>query len=139
MSQTATSFVYTGPWINWSHGLVLGSTITLNQQDGALLTAFLGIFVTTAGAACWKLMSFALHQHRSLSVSQDGIHHQQQVILRNTGSPEACTETLYSNSTANSSGFCQLCFVWICLGRKMNFLSWSRRHLFLRSHEGSGK
>ena len=87
MSQTAASFVYTGPWINWSHGLVLGSTITLNQQDGALLTAFLGIFVTTAGAACWKIISFALHQHRSLSLSQDGIHHQQQVILRNTGSP----------------------------------------------------
>ncbi|KAM0796423.1 hypothetical protein BDR22DRAFT_976173 [Usnea florida] len=87
MSQTTASYVYTGPWINWSHGLVLGSTITLNQQDGALLTAFLGIFVTTAGAACWKIMSFALHQHRSLRVSQDGIHHQQQAILRNTGSP----------------------------------------------------
>lgn len=87
MSQTAASFVHTGPWINWSHGLVLGSTITLNQQDGALLTAFLGIFVTTAGAACWKIMSFALHQHRSLRISQDGIHHQQQAILRNTGSP----------------------------------------------------
>lgn len=94
MSQTAASFVYTGPWINWSHGLVLGSTITLNQQDGALLTAFLGIFVTTAGAACWKIMSFALHQHRSLRVSQDGIHHQQQAILRNTESPSKASVEL---------------------------------------------
>ena len=91
MSQTAASFVYTGPWINWSHGLVLGSTITLNQQDGALLTAFLGIFVTTAGAACWKIMSFALHQHRSLKFYQDGIHHQQQAILCNTDSPSAAS------------------------------------------------
>lgn len=91
MSQTAAPYVYTGPWINWSHGLVLGSTITLHQQDGALLTAFLGIFVTAAGAACWRIMSFALHQHRSLRVSQDGIHHQQQAILRNTESPSGAS------------------------------------------------
>lgn len=85
MSKTATSYVHTGPWINWSHGIVLGSTITLSQRDGELLTAFLGIFVTAAGAACWKLMSFALHQHRSPRDLQDGFHHQQQTILRNTG------------------------------------------------------
>ena len=89
MSQTAAPYVYTGPWINWSHGLILGSTVTLSERDGGLLTAFLGIFVTAAGAACWKIMSFALHQHRSPLDPQDGIHHQQQAILRNTDSPIA--------------------------------------------------
>lgn len=87
MSQTAASFVHTGPWINWSHGLLLGSTITLSERDGELFTAFLAMFVTAAGAACWKIMSFALHQHRSPRDPQDGIHHQQQAILRNSGSP----------------------------------------------------
>ena len=79
--------MYTGPWINWSRGLILGSTITLSERDGGLLTAFLGIFVTAAGASCWKIMSFALHQHRSPLDLQDAIHHQQQAILRNTESP----------------------------------------------------
>ena len=87
MSQTAAPFVHTGPWINWSHGIVLGSTITLSERNGELLTAFLAMFVTAAGAASWKIMSFALHQHRSPRDPQDGIHHQQQAILRNTESP----------------------------------------------------
>ena len=87
MSQTAAPYVHTGPWINWSHGLIRGSTITLSERDGGLLTAFLGIFVTAAGASCWKIMSFALHQHRSPRDPQDGIHHQQQAILCNADSP----------------------------------------------------
>lgn len=61
--------------------------MTLSERDGELLTAFLGIFVTAAGASCWKIMSFALHQHRSPRDPRDGIHHQQQAILRNSGSP----------------------------------------------------
>ena len=87
MSQTAAPFVHTGPWINWSHGLVLGSTITLSERNGELLTAFLALFVTAAGASCWKIMSFALHQFRSPRDPQDGLHHQQQAILRNSESP----------------------------------------------------
>ena len=87
MSQTAAAYVHVGPWINWSHGPILGSTLTLSERDGGLLTAFLGIFVTAAGASCWKIMSYALHQHRSPRYPQDGIHHQQQAILRNTETP----------------------------------------------------
>ena len=87
MSQTAAPFIHTGPWVNWSRGRVLGSTITLSERDGDLFIAFLGIFVTVVGAACWKIMSFAMHQLRSPPDAQDGIHHQQQAILRNTGSP----------------------------------------------------
>ena len=91
MSQTAAPFTYRGPWINWSRGLVLGSTITLSERDGDLLIAFLSMFVTVVGASCWKIMSFALHQHRSLRDPQDGIHHQQQAIFRNAKGPFQAT------------------------------------------------
>ena len=87
MPQTAAPFVHIGPWINWSRGRVLGSPITLSERDGDLFIGLLGIFVTVAGAACWKIMSFAMHQLRSPPDVQDGIHHQQQAILRNIGSP----------------------------------------------------
>ena len=88
MSVTANSSIYTGAWINWSRGPILGATITLSQHNGSLFTAFLGIFVTIAGGACWHVLSFLIHQHR---VGQDGknknaLHHQQQIILRNSGS-----------------------------------------------------
>ncbi|KAL9131416.1 MAG: hypothetical protein Q9217_000630 [Psora testacea] len=86
MPLAADSYIYTGPWINWSHGLVLGSTITLSQRNGGLLTAFLGIFVTAAGASCWRILSYALHQLRAKEAWQDGLHHQQQVVLRNNSS-----------------------------------------------------
>ena len=85
--KPSMSSIYTGIWINWSHGVVAGSTLTLNERDGGLLTAFLAIFVSAAGAAAWRIMSYALHQSRARQEYQDGLHHQQQAILRNSHSP----------------------------------------------------
>lgn len=87
MATNSTSHIYTGPWVNWDHGLVRGSTITLNSRDGGLLTSFLGVFVTVVGGQLWKIVSFTLHQLRSSRGPQDGLHHQHQNILRNTTSP----------------------------------------------------
>lgn len=86
MSQAVGAHIYTGPWIHWSHGIIRGSTLTLSSADGGLLTAFLGIFVTAAGAAVWRILSYLIHQVRTSSDPQDGFHHQQQLILRNNGS-----------------------------------------------------
>jgi hypothetical protein len=83
MAQLVGSYIYTGHWINWSHGLVLGSTITLSDRDGGLLTAFLSMFVTIAGAASWRITSYVLHQSRCSQNSEDGLHHQQQITFRN--------------------------------------------------------
>ena len=89
MSAVVGSYTYTGPWINWSRGAVSGSTITLTQRDGGLLTAFLGIFVTSSGATFWRILSFAIHQCRTKEGPKDGIHHQQQVILHNSSTATA--------------------------------------------------
>lgn len=89
MSQTVHSFVYKGPWVNWSHGRVLGSTLTLSERNGGLLTAFLATFVTAAGVACWRILSYTLHQIRARQEDQDVLHHQQQATFRNTGTPAA--------------------------------------------------
>lgn len=88
MSAIAASSIYTGVWINWSRGSILGATITLSQRNGSLLTAFLGIFVTITGGACWRILSFFVHQHRAEddSKNKNALHHQQQVIFRNSDS-----------------------------------------------------
>ncbi|KAL8948547.1 MAG: hypothetical protein Q9222_005281 [Ikaeria aurantiellina] len=89
MSLSTNSLIYKGPWIDWSHGPVVGSTITLSQGNGGLLIAFLAIFVSAAGVSCWKILSYTLHSSRAREDGQDALHHQQQNIFRNSGTPDA--------------------------------------------------
>lgn len=89
MSTSKSAHTYLGLWINWSHGAVRGSTLTLGSRDGGLLTAFLALFVAIAGGALWRITAFIIHQLRAGQGVQDGLYHQQQAILRNTSSPSA--------------------------------------------------
>lgn len=79
--------VYLGVWTNWSHGKVLGSTLTLSQQNGGFLVAFLALFVTFVGTGFFRITSFILHHWLSAATDADGmdtIYHQRQVVLRNS-------------------------------------------------------
>ena len=81
------SYVYTGAWVDWSYGSIVGATLTLSERDGSLLTSFIAAFVTLVGAQGWRILSFAFHQLRSSGGPQDGIFHQQQTIFRNVSTP----------------------------------------------------
>jgi len=78
---------YVGVWINWSRGAILGATLTLPQEYGGLVAAFLAIYVTFAGGMFWNFLSFILHQINTTKPGseRDGLHHQLQVVLRNNG------------------------------------------------------
>lgn len=85
-TQAAISYpVYLGIWTNWSlGGRVKGSTITLTHRDGALLTAFLAVFITFAGSRLWRVLCFISCQLLSQpDTSQDGLYHQRQAVLQN--------------------------------------------------------
>ncbi|KAF7507093.1 hypothetical protein GJ744_010906 [Endocarpon pusillum] len=86
MSADSTS-IYTGFWVNWSHGRVLGSTITLSARNSALLTSFIATFVTIVGAQLWKILCFIFHQRRTSQKPKDGLYHQQQNVFRNSSTP----------------------------------------------------
>jgi len=48
--------IYTGPWINHSHGVLLGATLTLKLRDAGFLLAVLVVVVGATGRAfcrCW--------------------------------------------------------------------------------------
>lgn len=75
-----------GAWINWTDGAILGATITVSSRDGTLLISFVATFVTIVGAQLWRILSYMIHQIRSSREPQDGLHYQQQNILRNTAS-----------------------------------------------------
>jgi len=82
--MSSSSEIYTGPWINHSHGNVLGATITLTTRNAAFLLALLAIIVTTAGHSIWRIISYILHQIRSKDSEHDVIFYQEQAILKNS-------------------------------------------------------
>lgn len=85
--MSAAIRVYTGVWTNWSHGVVHGWTLTLEQQYGTYLAAFLAVYVSFAGGAFWRLISFIIHQRRAAkpSTTHGLLHYQIQVLFRNSG------------------------------------------------------
>lgn len=89
MSETQADInypVYLGVWINRSlGGKITGSTITLTHRNGALLTAFLAVFVTFTGSRLWRILCFISYQllQSHPSNPQDGLYHQRQAVLRN--------------------------------------------------------
>ncbi|GFF64340.1 hypothetical protein IFM47457_06188 [Aspergillus lentulus] len=76
---------YTGPWINWSEGVIRGATLTLSQKHAGVLSAFLAILVSFAGTLFWSILSFVIHQAYTTEPTkgQDALHSQRQIILRN--------------------------------------------------------
>ncbi|KAK8122765.1 hypothetical protein PG984_011435 [Apiospora sp. TS-2023a] len=82
--------VYLGTWTNWSRGsAVLGATLTMTQEHGNLLIAFTAVFVPFAASRFWRIFALIFHQCYSTSGPRDVIHHQRQVLLRNSNSPES--------------------------------------------------
>jgi hypothetical protein len=81
--------IYTGAWIDWSRGPILGSTITLSSRDAGLLLAFIAAFVTIVAIRFWVIISFSAHQFLATGNKHDGLYYQRQVILRNAKSAPA--------------------------------------------------
>jgi len=114
MSSPLAYHGYTGFWVNWAKGLILGSTLTLSSRSGSIFLAFLVVFVGYTGSQSWKIARFLIHQRRlraALTVrdatpelprshpqhdSKDGLYYQEQIVLRNESSDKAAAwEFLY--------------------------------------------
>lgn len=91
--------IYTGIWTNWSRGAILGLTLTTTKQYGNLLIAFMALFIGFVASRLWKISCLALHRCYSTAEKRSPIHHQRQVILRNS-------------RTAESALFDILCLLW---------------------------
>lgn len=111
MATNVESYIYTGAWINWSRGALLGSTVTLQSREGGFFTAFLVFFVTVVGTCLWHIVSYTCHQISASDRDRDGMHHQHQLLWRNTSSPAAAALT-----------FAQSAFFW----RNSTKRSWHR-------------
>lgn len=81
--------IYTGVWTNWSRGTILGPTLTTTKQYGNLLIAFTALFVTFVASRLWRICCLVLHRCYSTATGRSAIHHQRQVILRNSRAAES--------------------------------------------------
>ncbi|KAI1733495.1 hypothetical protein F4680DRAFT_463789 [Xylaria scruposa] len=86
--QTLRYKVYLGIWTNWSRGSVLGKTLTISRQQGDLLIAFTAFFVALVGSRFWFILCLIFHRNYSTIQPRNILHHQRQIILRNSGSPD---------------------------------------------------
>ncbi|KUJ21309.1 uncharacterized protein LY89DRAFT_778879 [Mollisia scopiformis] len=89
------SNVYLGVWTNWSNGTVMGSTLTTTRRDGNLLIAFTGFLIPFVASRFWSIICLIFHIHYSSVKSKDAIHHQRQILLRNSSSPETGLLSLF--------------------------------------------
>jgi hypothetical protein len=92
--------VQCGSWINWSrhplktmqfhslinldHGAVQGASLTLPNQWALILSGFLALFVKLVGGYLWETICFVIHQTKASLDKHDDIHHQIQLVLRNS-------------------------------------------------------
>ncbi|KAE9363828.1 hypothetical protein N431DRAFT_564404 [Stipitochalara longipes BDJ] len=87
MSTNSTVFI--GAFLligtNWSQGRVYGATLTLHTTNAAILIAALAMFVGFTSAKSWSILCFALHQIGVTRRPRDGVYHQLQATLRNSG------------------------------------------------------
>lgn len=93
------SGAYEGVWVNWSKGMMQGSTLTLSHGNASILTNSLAVFITILGAQVWIMLTFVTHQ-LSAFYKQESRHHpihrRQQVILRNTPTDMSTARRLLS-------------------------------------------
>ncbi|KAF2864863.1 hypothetical protein BDV95DRAFT_600244 [Massariosphaeria phaeospora] len=88
--------VHLGFWTNWARGSVQGATLTISRQSGGLLIAFLAIFIGATGKSFWRISCLLLHRYFSSSTErQDVLHHQRQIILCNSETPQSAMWYLF--------------------------------------------
>lgn len=85
------STIYKGFWVNWSLGILRGTTLTTTTTGGAILVAFLALFVQFTGTHFWGISRFLIHQTRVSKGPRDALYHQQQAVLRNLPPADAAT------------------------------------------------
>ncbi|KAI9146956.1 hypothetical protein HJFPF1_12985 [Paramyrothecium foliicola] len=93
--DSSNDSVYLGVWTNWSSGEVFGRTLTLSRSNGALLIAFLALFVTFVFSQLWRILYFVLFHFHSDGAGKDALHNQRQAVLRNASSPVAAAWTFF--------------------------------------------
>lgn len=78
--------VHLGTWVNWSRGSIMGATLTITRTNGNYLLSFTAFFISFVSVRFWQILCSLVHYHLSTPETRDALHHQRQVVLRNSDS-----------------------------------------------------
>lgn len=83
--------VYLGVWTNYARSTspIMGATLTTTRRDGDLLIAFTALFIPYVMSRLWRIFCLFAHQRHSTPSPKDPIHHQRQVIFRNSATADS--------------------------------------------------
>ncbi|KAF2266955.1 hypothetical protein CC78DRAFT_566402 [Lojkania enalia] len=115
MADLVYDNVYLGPWVDQSQDPINGAKITLTSTGGAVLIAFLALFVQYVGQHLWELVSFGWHQIRNSPLPKLALQYQQDAALRNNASPQQ--SLLY---------FIQIAWAWKHIRKQESGARWWR-------------
>jgi hypothetical protein len=99
VNSSGTNVVYTGFWRDWDRGKVLGATLTLKNENAAILVAALAVLVTLAGNRSWHICRLLWHSLLRSRETHKAIvkdhRRRQQVLLRNSETASGATVGLF--------------------------------------------
>ena len=76
--------IYTGRWVDWDYGRVIGDSLTMRGNHATYLISFIATFDVFLGTAAWYFVAFVLHQAMTIRKPKHAAAHQVQVALRNS-------------------------------------------------------
>ena len=111
--------VYIGAWVDRSKSSIDGAHLTVTSTNGAVLVAFLALFVQYTGQQLWGILCFAWHQIRASKGRKNVLQYQQDVSLRNNVEP---AQTLFY--------FAQIAWSWRHVRKQSAGWQWWRLVVF---------
>ncbi|KAI0453580.1 hypothetical protein F5B21DRAFT_479152 [Xylaria acuta] len=109
--------VYLGVWTNWSRGSILGPTLTISREHGNYVIALTAFFIAFIATRFWRICCLVFHRFYSTTGPSDAAHHQRQIILCNSSSPESGLVSLVNHFWAwrrlGKRRLCELSFLII--------------------------
>jgi hypothetical protein len=98
--------VHTGIWTDWSKGHILGKSITVTDDNGRYIISATSAFIGIVASFAWSIVAYFIHQIRASRDRGDVLYHQQQVSIRNSGSPLGTAWELFQLSSTWSPKRC---------------------------------
>jgi hypothetical protein len=83
----STPQIFVGKWTDWSHGAILGASLTVQEKYGRYIIAAMASFVGIVASYTWTIVAYVVHRTRVPRHSADPLLRQQQVSLINSQSP----------------------------------------------------
>jgi hypothetical protein len=92
--------VHIGLWTDWSKGRILGKSITVTDADGRYIISATSAFIGIVASFGWTIIVYLIHQIRASKDDGDVLFCQQQLSLRNSGSPLGTAWELFQLASA---------------------------------------